>query len=407
MVEISGSQQPEDENKNTPASTFKNPVDSLVIDNTGGIAAGKAGQKGLIKRHVHKFWSKGMDLWPSTKRQKIIGGLIVAVLLIGGAGGVYALNKILGKTPNPPAAVVNKVEEQKDTEPSRLTGVEIPKDLNKRAVTAIMIENSPDARPQSGLRDAGIVFEAIAEGGITRFNALFLESQPDYIGPVRSVRPYYIDMFLPFDAAIAHAGGSGDGLAKVKALHVKDLDFLKYPSAYHRVSNRFAPHNLYTSMSALDNLSKSKNYTSSTFTSWPRKAEEKGKTPKATKIDFTLSGPLFNVHYDYDAKSNTYKRSEGGKPHTDYKTHKQLAPKVVVALVMPYSHDGEYSVYKTRGPGTLFVFQDGQVYKGKWKKGDSHDQLQFFDDSGKQLALDPGQTWVTLLASSSAVNYAR
>lgn len=404
MVEIA-SPPPEDENKNVQENSFDRPVDSLIIDNTGGIPAGKPAPKGLIKRHVHKFWSKGMDLWPSTKKQRIIGGIIIAVLIIGGVGGVYALSKILSKTPNPPSAVVAKKVEEKDTEPSRLTGVEIPKELNKRPVTAIMIENSPDARPQSGLKDAGIVFEAVAEGGITRFNALFLESQPDYIGPVRSVRPYYIDLFLPFDAAIAHAGGSGDGLAKIGALRVKDLDFLKFPSAYHRVSNRFAPHNLYTSMAALDNLSKTRRFTSSTFTSWLRKAEEKGKKPKATKINFTLSGPLYNVHYDYDAKTNTYKRSEGGQPHLDYKSHKQLAPKVVVALVMPYSHDGKYSVYKTRGPGTLFVFQDGQVYKGKWKKGDSKSQLQFFDSSGNKLALDPGQTWVTLLASTSAVNY--
>lgn len=292
-----------------------------------------------------------MDLWPSTKKQRIIGGIIIAVLIVGGAGAVYALSKILSKTPNPPSAVVAKKVEEKDTEPSRLTGVEIPKELNKRPVTAIMIENSPDARPQSGLKDAGIVFEAVAEGGITRFNALFLESQPDYIGPVRSVRPYYIDLFLPFDAAIAHAGGSGEGLAKLGALRVKDLDFLKFPSAYHRVSNRFAPHNLYTSMAALDNLSKSRRFTSSTFTSWLRKAEEKDKKPQATKINFTLSGPLYNVHYDYDAKTNTYKRSEGGRPHLDYKSRKQLAPKVVVALVMPYSHDGKYSVYKTSGAG--------------------------------------------------------
>lgn len=404
MVEGMGSRF-EGENKNDSQT---DQVDSLIVNDAGSIATGGAGYpNGRIKRTAHKFLSKGLDLWPSTKKQKIVGSLIAAVLIIGGFGGVYALKKALSKSPTPASPIVQKVENPKDTEPSRLTGVEIPKELNKRPVTAIMIENSPDARPQSGLRDAGIVFEAIAEGGITRFNALFLESQPDYIGPVRSVRPYYIDLFLPFDAAIAHAGGSGDGLSKLKALHVKDLDYLHNPSGYHRVSNRFAPHNLYTSMNALDTLSSAKGFTSSTFTSWLRKAEEPGKTPKATKIDLNLSGVLYNVHYDYDAKSNTYKRSEGGKPHTDYKSHKQLSPRVVIALVLPYSKDGIYSVYKTKGPGTLFVFQDGQVQKGKWKKGDSKSQLTFYDSEGNKLALDPGQTWVTLVASSSAVKYGR
>ncbi len=394
----------ENKNKNALNQNTQNQVDSLVANDSGSIRP--SGQKGIIKRHAHKFLSVGMALWPSSKNQKLGGGLIMAVLLIAGGTGIYALAKALSRSSDPNSAIVGKFEE-KDTEPSRLTGVEISKKLNKRAVTAIMIENSPDARPQSGLKDAGIVFEAIAEGGITRFNALFLESRPDYIGPVRSVRPYYIDLFLPFDAAIAHAGGSGAGLAKLGRLHVKDLDYFKNFSAYHRVSNRFAPHNLYTSMNGLDAASKKRGFTSSNFTSWLRKPEESGKTPKATKIDFILSGPLYNVHYDYAPKSNVYKRSEGGRPHNDYKSHKQLTPKVVIALVMPYSQNGIYSVYGTRGPGKMFVFQDGQVQKGTWKKGKSNEQFTFYDADGNKLALDPGQTWVTLVKSPSDVKYGR
>lgn len=403
MVDENGSQF-ENENKNESRQEIPNQVDSLIIDNASGITGGLAKPKGRIKRTAHKFMSKGLELWPSTKKQKIIGGMIVAVLLVVGVGGIYALRN-LSKSPNPPSAALQKVE--KDTEPSKLTGIEISKKLNKRPVTAIMIENSPDARPQSGLKDAGVVFEAVAEGGITRFNALFLESRPSYIGPVRSVRPYYIDLFLPFNAAIAHAGGSGAGLAKVARLHVQDLDYLKYPSAYRRISSRFAPHNLYTSMNALDTLRKSKGFTKQgDFTSWPRKKEEPHKKPKATKIDFTMSGYLYDAHYDYSKKTNRYKRSEGGEPHLDAKSHKQLAPKVVIALVMQYSLDGEYSVYKTHGSGKMFVFQDGQVQIGTWKKAkDSKSQFKFLDKSGQPLELDPGQTWVTLVANRGAVQY--
>jgi hypothetical protein len=268
-----------------------------------------------------------------------------------------------------------------------------------------MIENHPDARPQSGLNKAGIVFEAVAEGGITRFNALFLEGQPKNIGPVRSVRPYYIDLFLPFDAAIAHAGGSADGLYKLKVLHVKNLDYLLGSSAYHRIASRYAPHNLYTSMAALDKVSKARGYTKSKFISWLRKPEDPAKKPKVRKIDFFLSGLLYNVHYDYDAKHNAYRRSEGGGPHIDANTNRQLEPKVVVALSMHYSQSGEYSVYRTRGKGTMFVFQDGHVQKGTWKKGGSRSQFKFFDSEGKPLALNPGQTWVTLVAGSKYVSY--
>lgn len=408
MVDQNGS-QPETENKNNLRSDTDIPkysdtgeVDSLVVNDIGGITTGLAGQKkNVIKKTAHKFFSRGLSLWPSTKNQKIAGGIIVAVLLVGGIAGIHALNNT--EIPDPVSSVLPKVV--RTTEPSRLTGVEIPIKLNKRPVTAVMIENHPDARPQSGLSKAGIVFEAVAEGGITRFNALYLEGQPKNIGPVRSVRPYYIDLFLPFDAAIAHAGGSADGLYKLKVLHVKNLDYLLGTNAYHRISSRYAPHNLYTSMAALDKISKSRGYTKSKFKSWLRKDEDPAEKPKVRKINFFLSGAWYNVHYDYDAKHNAYRRSEGGEPHIDANTNRQLEPKVVVALVMHYSHNGEYSVYRTQGQGVMFVFQDGRVQKGTWKKGGSRKQFRFLDGKGKPLALNPGQTWVTLLAGTNDVTY--
>lgn len=404
---------PEDaKNKNNPEPNTTPPepvdygqVDSLVKNDFGSITTGRGGS-GRLKQHAHKFKSWTVALWPSTKKQKIVGSFIVAGLLIVGGGGVYALTKHFSKSPDPAPAVVQKKEEPpKTTEPSKLTGVEIPIAVNKRPVTAIMIENSPDARPQSGLRDAGIVFEAIAEGGITRFNALFLESQPDYIGPVRSVRPYYIDFFFPFDASIVHAGGSAEGLAKLRALGVKDIDHGANAGAFRRVSNRFAPHNLYTSMAALDTVNQQRGYTTSTFTSWERKKETPGLTPTARNLNFSVSGPLYDPSFVFDPASNSYVRGMAGRPHIDEKSGQQLAPKVVIALAMAYSKNGIYSVYQTSGTGTMFVFQDGQVQQGTWKKGDSKSQFEFLDANGKKIALNPGQTWVTLVADPGAVKY--
>lgn len=151
---------------------------------------------------------------------------------------------------------------------SPLTGNEVGDEATtKREVTAIMIENSPDARPQSGLKDSGIVFEAIAEGGITRFLALYQEQQPGLIGPVRSVRPYYIDWAAPFDASIAHIGGSYNALQSAQWT-IKDIDQFFNAGAYWRASDRYAPHNVYTSFERLNALNEQKGYTSSTFTSF-------------------------------------------------------------------------------------------------------------------------------------------
>lgn len=351
----------------------------------------------------HIWWRK------ASKKERIIGGVIIAVLVLAGGGGIYAIKKHYSHKPEPPtqAQAVEKPEPPKTTAPSKLTGVEIPLEIAKRPVIALQIENSPDARPQAGLKDAGVVFEAIAEGGITRFNAMFLEGQPDYIGPVRSIRPYYVDFFLPFDAALGHAGGSGDGLAKVAAENVKDLDYTK-ADAYRRVSDRYAPHNLYTSMADLDRVSKEKGYFNpvpDNVKSYPRKAEAPGQPTTAGHINFSISGPLYDAHYDYDPPSNTYKRSEGGKPHVDHRSGVQLSPKVVVALVMGFSQNGIYSIYQTNGSGTMFVFQDGQMQQGTWKKGGPRDQFEFIAADGKPLALNAGQTWFTLIKDPGAATF--
>lgn len=385
---------------------------SLVNDDNGGIQAASTrhryqppkDDKKPDKSWKEKFFSRGLTVWPHTDKQKKIGIAIVAVLLVFGSITAYALNKILKKPFEISSSEI--IFEPSSTSPSRLTGVEISNKLNKRHVTSVQIENSPEARPQSGLYDAGVVFEAIAEGGITRFNALFLESRPGHIGPIRSVRPYYVDLMLPFDPSFVHAGGSAQGLAKVRSLKVKDIDHGANADAFQRVSSRFAPHNLYSSMDALDRVSKRRGYNKSNFVSWSRVTREMpAEKVTAGKINFSISGPLYDVQYNYDKKANSYERIMGGKPHTDEKAKKQIEPKVVIALIMDYRQAGIYSIYKTRGAGKMFVFQNGEVIKGKWKKSGSKKQFRFTDRKGQTIRLNPGQTWVTLLKNSGAVNY--
>jgi hypothetical protein len=354
------------------------------------------------KRKGFKQWFSGLS-----KKQRVLFFLVL-FLVIGGlsAGAVFALNN---KKATAPAAVVvvEKKEEppKPTTEASRLTGVQIEPALNKRPVIGIMIENSPDARPQSALNQAGVVFEAVAEGGITRFLALFQEAQPDYIGPVRSVRPYYLDWVQGFDAAIVHAGGSADGLAKIRAEKIKDIDHGANGSTFSRVSSRYAPHNLYTTTAKLDEAATRRGYTTSTFEGFPRKAEKAIAVPTAKAIDLTMSSYLYNAHYDYDATTNAYKRSEGGKPHVDEKSGAQISPKVVIAMVMQYSQRGIYSVYNANGTGKVYIFQDGGMTEGTWTKTSSKTQVTFKDATGNPIKLDPGQTWITAVSGAEKVKF--
>jgi len=180
-----------------------------------------------------------------------------------------------------------------------------------------------------------VVFEAIAEGGITRFLALFQDTAPGSIGPIRSARPYYVQWEMGFDAGYAHVGGSPEALADIKAWGVHDLDQFANGGSYQRIGSRAAPHNVYTSISALNQLEASKGLATSTYNGFVRKKKETpAKTPNASHLDFNISGALYNVHYDYDAAHNRYLRSEGGAPHVDANNNQQITPKVVIAMVI-------------------------------------------------------------------------
>lgn len=341
-----------------------------------------------------------------TRKQWIIMAVIAALLITSIAFAIYHFVFKEDATPVV-TQTKNEAPAPAPAKPltSKLSGLPIADaSVNERPVTAVMIENSPDARPQAGLSQASIVYEAVAEGGITRFLTLFQDTTPDYIGPVRSVRPYYVSWLMGYDAAVAHVGGSGEALAKIRAQNVKDLDQFANPGPYRRVSNRVAPHNMYSSIAALRARQIEKGWGSSNFTGFERKDEAKSPAPTASSIDFNISGALYNAHYDYDATDNVYKRSEGGKPHMDEKAG-QLAPKVVVALTMPQSQNGIYSVYGTIGSGEAHIFQDGIMVKGTWHKTADTAPLTFTDAAGAPLKLNPGQTWLTALGSSTRISF--
>jgi hypothetical protein len=337
-----------------------------------------------------------------SRRRKILISLTSVVLISGAAAGAFLI--FFHQKPAPVIVQQPRVKAAPPppkTVASPLTGLQIDPALATRPVTAVMIENSPDARPQSGLQDAGVVFEAIAEAGITRFMGLFQEAQPQYVGPVRSLRPYYIDFAAPFQASIAHVGGSPDALAQVRSGSYRDIDQFFNGGFYWRIGGRYAPHNVYTSFAKLDALNQGKGYKASQFAPWKRKVEKPLATPTAAHINVHLSGPLYDSHYDYDAKTNTYLRSEAGSPHLEIvdaarKQVVQLHPKVVVAIVMSYSviDRAGHSSYGITGRGQAIIFQDGGVQVGKWDKPTRNSMFNFVDDNDAPIPLDAGQTWV-------------
>ncbi len=346
---------------------------------------------------IHRRAIDRLKGWASAhpKLSKLLIGVGVLVFVFA-----IVLASLLLSTKSATAPVATVIEEP--PEPiiyySPLTGVEVKDEATtKKAVTGIMIENSPDARPQSGVKQAGVVFEAVAEGGITRFLTLYQETKPTLVGPVRSVRMYFVDMVVPFQASIAHVGGSYLALKVVRNGTNRDIDQFFNPGSYWRATDRWAPHNVYTNFTKLNALNKAKGYKTSKFESWTRTDGEPAKKLTAKKIDITMSGPLFNIAYAYDKKTNTYKRSQGGAPHVD-REKGRIAPSVVIAMettMTAVTEDGYREKIKAIGSGKAKIFQGGTVIKGKWIKKDRKSQIQFVDSKGKEIELFRGQTWIT------------
>lgn len=342
---------------------------------------------------------------PKTKKQWIIAVAIMA-LLLGGAG--FAVYWFILRDTTPPAAYVAPPEPEPATPEkiySRLSGREVAASVNERPIYAVQIENSPEARPQAGLKEADVVYEAIAEGGITRFNAVYQDNVPANIGPIRSLRPYYIDWFLPYDAAIVHAGGSAEALADVGSLSLKDIDH-SGSGVFRRVSDRYAPHNLYSRGQQILDLMGQRGYTSK-VSSLPRKDAAVSETPNAKTLNLNVSRGLYNVVFTYDPATNSYLRAQGGSSHIDAESKTQLAPNVVVVPIISRSthSDRVHTVYGTVGSGKLYVFQDGTVTEGTWKKTARNTQWELLDASGKPIELNRGQTWFTMIESADRVSY--
>lgn len=337
------------------------------------------------------------------KKLTIVLAIILGLLIIGGGVSAYLFThqpqKVATVTPKPkpkPAPEAPKFY-------SPLTGNLVDSEAaTTQPVTGIMIENSPDARPQSGLKNSGVVFEAIAEGGITRFLALYQEQKPQLIGPVRSVRMYYVDWVAAFNASVAHVGGSSAALTEVRNGNYRDIDQFFNGAYYWRATDRYAPHNVYTSFEKLDALNAKKGYTSSTFTGFTRKDSKAVATPNATSIDVTISGPLYNSHYAYNATTNTYDRSEGGAAHMD-REDGQISPRVVIVLKVAEStvfEDGYREDINAIGTGVADIFQDGTVQEVTWTKNSKADQIKFTDASGQDVPLARGQTWITAVPAN-------
>lgn len=276
--------------------------------------------------------------------------------------------------------------------------------LNRRPLL-VSIENTPSARPQSGLNQACLVYEFPAEGAITRFLAVYLHSQPELVGPIRSARPYFLDKAMELDGVYAHCGQSPQAELEIAKFKIMNINELGGAGAYFfRESGRKPPHNLYSSVARLREYANNKG--------WEKKTEVKGLTFSAAaqpvgqltkKVVIDYPGK-YEVVYTFDQEKEVYLRSMEGKPHLDRETGQQLS---ATNILIVYAN--KIKVLDSEGRLDLDLLNEGKaVYfigdqriEGRWKKANRSAPTYFMDQEGKEIILKPGQTWVQIVAPTT------
>ncbi len=286
---------------------------------------------------------------------------------------------------------------------------------------AVMIDDAAGARPQSGLSQADVVYQAPAEGGIPRYMAVFATQLPEWIGPIRSCRMYFVAWAEEWNALYVHLWGAPNAMNRLVQINGKDIydaDGLKWESRYMlRVNYKVSPHNLYSSGAQLQalavRLGATAPFTESPFTFGDLPADE-----RATGGTLVVPYHANTITYRYDPSANAYSRSVTGQnPQVDYGNNQPITPRNVVVL---YQETGLLPVevgqaFKGRleigylGSGKATVYNNGHVVDAIWSKAtESSPTLLTYaggPNQGRPVPLARGQTFIQVVPTGTKVTW--
>jgi len=276
---------------------------------------------------------------------------------------------------------------------------------------AIMIENQADARPQTGLVHADVVYEALAEGGITRFIAVFMTGDVPVVGPVRSLRHYFAFLAADYGADVVHIGASPEGFAWRDAMNMGHLDESAGDPGVWRIRSRPPPHNAYTDTAADREFLLQRGRQRSRL--WGPLRFSPGAAAGDTVAESVTLGFLpwgYRVGYTWDAASERYLRVMDGTEHRDAETGEQIAPATVVVQfadveAIPADPKLRLDVDLVGGRGDLVVFSRGTRREGTWSKSAPRTSTEWLDDQGEPLVIPPGPVWVEVVPLGSPLTF--
>lgn len=277
---------------------------------------------------------------------------------------------------------------------------------------AVMLDNHPNAYPQTGLNEAAVVFEALAEFGITRYMALYppgISPELSEIGPVRSARSYFVEWAKGFRAVYVHAGGSPEGLLLAEtSIELLNMDALRRNAGdyFRRSGAREAPHNLFTDTASMVAFSEAQglepvDLSEIGFLFKPEVSP--ADRPAAQSLSYFFIYSDAYVGWTYDPDSNEYRYFRQARPHVDARSGEQVRFKNVVVLEVPerpIPNDPKSRIeQQVIGEGAARVFRDGTVVEATWRKGAGYAQLQIIGPDGVEVAFNPGAIWIAAIPS--------
>jgi len=321
----------------------------------------------------------------------------------------------LGPTPSPSPSPTPTPTPTPVLVAAPLTGLPVPETLARRPVVAVMVDDHPAARPQSGLNDAGIVWHAPAEGGVPRYMLLIQDGDPPSVGPVRSARQYFIDWAAEWNAVYVHVGGSPQALQTLRSgdgrgRRVYDADEFRWGGRYlWRTRDRPAPHNVYTSGEYLRGLAKQVGAT-------PGDRQPVWRFGPEAPLDERPEGGRIEVPYAYNTvvyryvrSSNRYAREVSGESRQlDAGTGAPVAPRNVVVLFVSFTplEDGSNKnrlEADTVGSGVALIATNGRTLEGTWRKRSPDAPTLLFGPDGAPARLTAGQTFVQVVPRGTRV----
>lgn len=352
-------------------------------------------------------WER-FKIWAKTKNGKVTLVLLGILLIALIAAGVVVYQRYFKKSTTSTGLGI-----EKKGETCALENTTVDSNGNRHPL-AIVVENHPDARPQVGLDKASIVYEAVSEGGITRFLAIYSCFDAEKVGAVRSARTYFLDWLSEYNAFFAHCGGNIDALDRIPQEGILDLDQFKYgEKAYWREpeAGKASEHTLFTDTTKLYQIAQDNGWDmTGKVTSWKFKTDlALAQRPDKETVNVPFSGGSYAVKWVYNRAENQYAREIAGAAHNDAKTGEQLKVKNVIVMEVS-RHNSPTRINEagyamdTIGSGKAWFFIDGKKTEGTWNKASRTERTIYKDSTGTEIKFNAGKFWIEVTPPEYAIS---